>query len=357
MCRPSQAANPKHCRGLSDMLSPEVKTSEELGRSTQLSFAQSINAALHQALGLDAGVFVCGIGADTPAGIFGTTKGLVNRFGSKRVFDTPIAEAGLTALAAGAANAGLRPVIIHQRLDFMLYSVDQVVNWMAPWRFMSGGRAKMPVTICAIIGKGWGQGPQHTKSLHTWFAHVPGLQVVMPASPSDAKGLLLSSIMSDDPTLFIEGRSLFSMQEEVPDAPYFIRLGEALVRRAGRDVTLVSMGSMVPLALQAADTLSKVNIDAEVVDLRCLMPLDIASIIRSVKKTGRLVVAEPGWRMYGAAAEIIATVVETLGEMRSRPRRVAWPQSAVPTSSKLEEQFYPTSDDIAAACRASTTES
>ena len=243
------------------MLSPEVKTSEEIGRSTQLSFAQSINAALRQALELDPGVFVCGIGADTPAGIFGTTKGLVDRFGSKRVFDTPIAEAGLTALAAGAANAGLRPVIIHQRLDFMLYSVDQVVNWMAPWRFMSGGRAKMPVTIRAIIGKGWGQGPQHTKSLHTWFAHVPGLQVVMPASPSDAKGLLLSSIMSDDPTLFIEGRSLFSMQEDVPDAPYFIRLGEALVRRAGKDVTLVSMGSMVPVALQAADTLSKANID------------------------------------------------------------------------------------------------
>jgi pyruvate dehydrogenase E1 component beta subunit len=248
-------------------------------------------------------------------------------------------------------------VIIHQRLDFMLYSVDQVVNWMAPWRFMSGGRAKMPVTIRAIIGKGWGQGPQHTKSLHTWFAHVPGLQVVMPASPSDAKGLLLSSIMSDDPTLFIEGRSLFSMQEDVPEAPYFIRLGEALARRAGKDVTLVSMGSMVPLALQAANTLSKANIDAEVIDLRCLMPLDIASIITSVKKTGRLVVAEPGWRMYGAAAEIIATVVETLGEMRSRPRRVAWPQSAVPTSSKLEEQFYPTSDDIVAACRASVTES
>jgi len=357
MCPPSQAANPKHYRGRSDMLSPEAKTSAEIGRSTQLSFAQSINAALRQALDLDPGVFVCGIGADTPAGIFGTTKGLVDRFGSKRVFDTPIAEAGLTALAAGAANAGLRPVIIHQRLDFMLYSVDQVVNWMAPWRFMSGGRAKMPVTIRAIIGKGWGQGPQHTKSLHTWFAHVPGLQVVMPASPSDAKGLLLSSIMSDDPTLFIEGRSLFSMQEDVPDAPYFIRLGEALVRRAGKDITLVSMGSMVPLALQAADTLSKANIDTEIVDLRCLMPLDIANIVTSVKKTGRLVVAEPGWRMYGAAAEIIATIVETLGEMRSRPRRVAWPQSAVPTSSKLEEQFYPTSDDIVAACRASVTES
>jgi pyruvate dehydrogenase E1 component beta subunit len=324
---------------------------------TRLSFAQAINAGLRQAMELDSGVLVYGIGADGRSGIFGTTSGLVERFGPKRVFDTPIAEAGLTALAAGAANAGLRPVLVHQRLDFMLYSVDQIVNWMAPWRFMSGGRAKMPVTIRAIVGKGWGQGPQHTKSLHAWFAHVPGLQVVMPGSPADAKGLLLSSIMSDDPTMFIEGRALFSMEEDVPDEPYFIRLGEALVRREGSDVTLVTMGSMVPVCLQAIEALSGHDIAAELVDVRCLMPLDLTRIVSSVRKTGRLVVAEPGWRMYGAAAEIIAAVSETLGlQMRSRPRRVTWPQSAVPTSSKLEEQFYPNSDDVVAACRASVRE-
>src|ERR1700736_6503360 len=286
------------------MLAPDLKPQQETRGSTLLSFAQAINAALGQAMELDPNVFVCGIGADTPTGIFGTTTGLLDPFGAKRRFDTPIAEAGITALAAGAGNAGLRPVIVHQRLDFMLYSVDQVVNWMAPWRLMSGGRAKMPVTIRAIIGKGWGQGPQHTKSLHTWFAHVPGLQVVMPASPSDAKGLLLSSIMSDDPTIFIEGRSLFSMQEDVPDAPYFIRLGEALVRREGKDVTLVTMGSMIPLSLQAAETLAQSTISAEVLDIRCLMPLDVESIIASVKKTGRLVVAEPGWRTFGAGAGV-----------------------------------------------------
>jgi acetoin:2,6-dichlorophenolindophenol oxidoreductase subunit beta len=324
---------------------------------SRLSFAQAVNAALHQAMELDSSVFVYGIGADGPSGIFGTTAGLVERFGPMRVFDTPIAEAGLTALAAGAANAGLRPVLVHQRLDFMLYSVDHIVNWMAPWRFMSGGRAKMPVTIRAIVGKGWGQGPQHTKSLHSWFAHVPGLQVVMPGSPADAKGLLLSSIMSDDPTLVIEGRALFSMQEDVPDEAYFIRLGEALIRREGGDVTLVTMGSMVPPCLQAADDLADYKIAVELVDIRCLVPLDLARIVASVRKTGRLIVAEPGWRMYGAAAEIIAGVTETLGnQMRSRPRRVAWPQSAVPTSMKLEEQFYPTSDDIAGACRASVSE-
>ena len=325
--------------------------------STRLSFAEAVNAALRQAMELDSSVFVYGIGADGRAGIFGTTSGLVERFGQERVFDTPIAEAGLTALAAGAGNAGLRPVLVHQRLDFMLYAVDQIVNWMAPWRFMSGGRAKMPVTIRAIVGKGWGQGPQHTKSLHAWFAHVPGLQVVMPGSPADAKGLLLSSIMSDDPTLFIEGRALFSMQEDVPDEPYFIRLGEALIRREGGDVTLVTMGSMVPLCLQAVEALAGHGIGTELLDVRCLVPLDVERIIASVRKTGRLVVAEPGWRMYGAAAEIIALVSETLGgRMRSRPRRGAWPQSAVPTSSKLEEQFYPTSDDIVAACRASVVD-
>src|ERR1043166_1862420 len=340
------------------MLSREGRAADtSAGSTTRLSFAQAINAALRQALELDPGVFVYGIGADGAAGIFGTTTGLVEKFGAKRVFDTPIAEAGLAALAAGAGSSGLRPVLAHQRLDFMLYSVDQVVNWMAPWRFMSGGRAKMPVTIRAIIGKGWGQGPQHTKSLHAWFAHVPGLQVVMPGSPADAKGLLLSSIMSDDPTLFIEGRALFSMREDVPDEPYFIRLGEALIRREGGDVTLVTMGSMVPLCLQAVEALAGHGIGTELLDVRCLVPLDVERIIASVRKTGRLVVAEPGWRMYGAAAEIIALVSETLGgRMRSRPRRVAWPRSGGRTGRKVAEQFYPTSDDIVAACRASVVD-
>ncbi len=340
------------------MLSRKSVAAETTAGRTRLSFAEAINAALRQAMELDPNVFVFGIGADGETGIFGTTSHLVDRFGTKRVFDTPISEGGLSALAAGAATSGLRPVLVHQRFDFMLYSVDQIVNWMAPWRFMSGGRAKMPVTIRAIVGKGWGQGPQHTKSLHAWFAHVPGLQVVMPGSPADAKGLLLSSIMSEDPTLFIEGRSLFSMREDVLDEPYFIRLGEALIRREGSEVTLLTMGSMVPPSLEAAEALVQFNISAEVLDIRCLMPLDVERILASVRKTRRLVVCEPGWRMYGAGAEIIATVAESLGpDMRSRPRRVAWPQSAVPTSSRLEDQFYPNRDDIIAACRASVSDS
>jgi pyruvate/2-oxoglutarate/acetoin dehydrogenase E1 component len=249
-------------------------------------------------------------------------------------------------------------VLVHQRFDFMLYAVDQITNWIAPWRFVSGGRAKVPLTLRIIVGKGWGQGPQHSKSLHTWFAHVPGLQVVMPASPADAKGLLLSSIFSDDPTLFIESRSLYSMRERVPDHPYFIKIGQALTRRAGGDVTIVSFGSMIPPSLQAAEELSHAGIDAEVIDLRSLMPLDMESIINSVRKTGRLVVVEPGWRMYGAAAEIVAGVVESIGpQMKAAPRRVTWPHGYVGASPALEEKFYPSCADVVTACRAAMAKS
>jgi acetoin:2,6-dichlorophenolindophenol oxidoreductase subunit beta len=322
----------------------------------ELSFGEAINEALAQAMELDESVFLYGIGADGKSGIFGSTTGLVERFGAKRVFDTPIAEGGLTAMALGAAVGGLRPVLVHQRFDFMLYAADQLTNWIAPWRFISGGRAKVPLTMRVIVGKGWGQGPQHSKSLHAWFAHVPGLQVVMPASPADAKGLLLSSIFSNDPTLFVEARALYAMREPVPTQPYFIKLGEALVRRAGKDLTIVAMSSMIPPSLQAAEALAKQNIDAEVVDLRSLMPLDMNTVIESVRKTGRLVVAEPGWRMYGAAAEIITGVAEALGpKMKSAPRRVTWPHAYVGSSRALDEKFYPTSDDIVAACRDATS--
>ncbi len=322
------------------------------GGARELSFGEAINEALGQALELDESVFVYGIGADGKSGIFGSTTGLVDRFGSKRVFDTPIAEQGLTAMALGAAVAGLRPVLVHQRFDFMLYAADALTNWIAPWRFISGGRAKVPLTLRVIVGKGWGQGPQHSKSLHAWFAHVPGLQVVMPASPADAKGLLLSSIFSNDPTLFVEARALYSMREPVPVQPYFIKIGEALTRRSGQDLTIVGFSSMVPPALQAAEQLARQDIDVEVIDLRSLMPLDLSSVVASVRKTGRLVVVEPGWRMYGAAAEIIAGVVEALGpQIKSAPRRVTWPHAYVGASRALDEKFYPTSADVVAACR------
>lgn len=319
---------------------------------TVLTFGQALNAAQRQAMELDPAVFVYGLGVDRTGTIFGSTKGLKETFGAERVFDTPVSEQAITALAAGAANGGLRPVLVHQRLDFMAYSLDQLVNWISLWHFKSAGQSSMPLVIRAVVGKGWGQGPQHAKSLHAWFAHLPGLQVVLPSSPAEAKGLLLASIFSNAPTIFIEGRSLYAMTEEVLDEPYFIRIGKALVRREGRDVTLVSFSSMVPSALQAADALAGDNILADVIDLRSVAPLDMASVLASARKTRRLVVAEPGWRHFGVAAEIIAGVCETIGpDLKAAPTRITWPHSHVPTSGPLEARFYPTVEDIVHACR------
>ena len=321
-------------------------------RIREMSYAEAILDAHRIAMELDSNVYVNGIGVDGPAGVFGTTNGLVDTFGPKRVFDTPIAELALTAMAAGAANAGLRPVLVHQRFDFMMYAVDPIVNWMGLWHYISGGQAIMPVTIRAIVGKGWGQGPQHSKSLHSWFAHVPGIQVVMPSSPFDAKGLLLSSIFSNDPTIFIEGRSLFSMKEAVPEEPYFIELGKAAVRRKGADISLVAIGSMIPNALEAADELSRKGCSVEVIDLRTIAPLDMDTVLRSLKKTGRLVVADPGWQLFGASGEIIAGASEAMAtDLKAAPVRVTWPHSYVPTSGGIEPNYYPGTAEIVSACQ------
>lgn len=321
--------------------------------TSDLSFGEALNAAQRQAMELDDGVFVFGLGVDRTGAVFGSTKNLKEQFGSERVFDGPVSEQALTALASGAANAGLRPVLVHQRLDFMVYSLDQIVNWISLWHFKSSGHSRMPLVIRAVVGKGWGQGPQHAKSLHTWFAHLPGLHVVMPSSPAEAKGLLLSSIFSDAPTIFIEGRSLYSMTESVPDDPYFIRLGKACVRQEGGDVTLVSFGSMVPNAMEAAANLRDQGVSVEVIDLRTVAPLDMETVRASVAKTRRLVVAEPGWRTYGVAAEIIAAITEDTGlALKAHPARVTWPHSHTPTSAPLEGQYYPRATDIADACRA-----
>ncbi|HEY4990075.1 MAG TPA: hypothetical protein VII09_09725, partial [Opitutaceae bacterium] len=211
--------------------------------SRQLSYAKAILEATDQAMTLCPEVIVLGQLVDTQSGIFGTTTGLVGKHGADRVQDFPVSENLMTATAMGASLTGLRPVIAHQRLDFMLYSLDAIANWLALWRFKSNGKSAMPVTIRTIVGKGWGQGPQHSKSLHAWFAHLPGIRVAVPATAYDAKGLLLESIFSEVPTIFVEGRGLYSMTDEVPEEPYRVRFGQAVVRRPGADVTIVAIGS------------------------------------------------------------------------------------------------------------------
>ncbi len=318
----------------------------------ELSYAQGINEAQRQACELSENVVVWGQLVDYKSGVFGTTTGLVEQFGPKRIRDFPVSEALMTSCALGASVTGFRPVLVHQRLDFMLYSLDAIANWLALWRFKSNGKCSTPVTIRAIVGKGWGQGPQHSKSLHAWFAHLPGLRVAMPSTAYDAKGLILESIFGEDPTVIIEARSLFSMTDEVPDAPYRVRFGQAARRRTGRDVTIAAVGAMVPLVLRVADKLNEEGISAEVLDLRTVSPLDVETLCTSLHKTRRLVVADPAWKSFGVAAEIIATACEHLSNrLVAKPVRICHPDSHTPMSMALEKEYYPDEDRIIAVVR------
>lgn len=320
--------------------------------SRQLSYAKAILEATDQAMSLSQDVVVLGQLVDTQSGIFGTTTGLVNKYGPERVQDFPVAENLMTATAMGAALTGLRPVICHQRLDFMIYSLDAIVNWLGLWRFKSNMNSAMPVTIRTIVGKGWGQGPQHSKNLQSWFAHIPGIRVAVPATAYDAKGLLLESILGETPTIFVEGRGLYSMTDEVPEQPYRVRFGQAAVRREGSDATVIAVGLMVPLALRAAAILENEGVSVEVVDPRTIAPLDRKTICDSAFKTRRLVVADGTWHSFGSAAEIITSVVENLGDkLKSKPVRVTLPDSHTPMSSALEPEYYPDEHDIVAAVR------
>jgi len=318
----------------------------------QLSYAKAINEALHQAMELSEKVVVLGQLVDYKSGVFGTTTGLIEKFGSERVQDFPVSENLMTATAMGATLTGIRPVIVHQRLDFMIYSLDAIVNWLSLWHFKSNGKSAMPVTIRAIVGKGWGQGPQHSKSLQSWFAHLPGLRVAMPATAYDAKGLLLESIFSETPAIFIEGRSLFSMTTSVPEASYRVRFGKAAIRRKGADATIVALGVMVPQALRVAAELARDGINVEVIDLKTVSPWDKQTVLESVSKTQRLVVADPAWKSFGVAGEIVATVCEELGrELAENPVRFCLPDSHTPMSAPLEQEYYPSDATLSSSIR------
>jgi pyruvate dehydrogenase E1 component beta subunit len=325
---------------------------EQTATLRELTYPQALREGLYQAMGLSEDVFVMGQLVDYKSGIFGTTSGLVEKFGEARVQDVPVSEALMTSAAMGAALAGSRPVIVHQRLDFMLYSMDAIVNWMALWHFKSDSKSTLPITIRAITGRGWGQGPQHSKSLHAWFAHLPGFRVAMPSTPFDAKGLLMESIFGEAPTIIIEGRSLYSMKEHVPEQPYRVRFGQAAIRKPGSDVTLVAIGYLAPLALRVANELVAEGIDVEVIDPRTLTPFDSETVCESVSKTRRLVVVDPAWQTGSFAAEIIATVTETAGsDLLANPARVCLPDSHTPMSAPLEKAYYPDEERLSGVVR------
>lgn len=308
----------------------------------EISYAEALGQGLGQAMELSDRVVVIGQLVDYAPGVFGTTTGLAERFGADRVRDFPVSESAMTSLGIGAAIAGMRPVLVHHRLDFMIYSMDAIVNWLSLWRFKSNNESSAPVVIRAIVGRGWGQGPQHSKSLHAWFAHVPGLRVAMPATAFDAKGMLLESIFGEDPVIMIEHRSLFTLKDRVPRIPYRVRLGRAVVRRAGKDITLVGAGVTVPFATRIAGRLAEHGVEAEVIDLRTVSPLDSATVCASVAKTGRLAVFDSSWSSFGISAEVIARVAETQGRrLLADPVRIAHPDSHTPMSSALEALYYP----------------
>ena len=274
----------------------------------KITYAEAIKEATEQAMQMSKKVMIIGQHIDYSPGVFGTTVGLVDKFGEKRVRDFPAAESLMTAAGIGAAIDGQRVILVHSRIDFMLYSLDAIVNWLSMWRFKSNKVSNVPMVIRAIVGKGWGQGPQHSKSLHSWFAHLPGIKVAMPSTAFDAKGIMLESIFGQSPTIIIENRSLFSLTDQVPTIPYRVRYGKAVIRKKGKDITLVAIGPLVVDALKAASKLELEGISAEVIDPRTLTPLDRKTINKSVLKTRRLAVIDPGWHSFGAASEIIASI-------------------------------------------------
>jgi pyruvate dehydrogenase E1 component beta subunit len=324
----------------------------------EVTYREAINEALAQMLEKDERVFIMGEGVDDPGGVFGTTKGLQQKVGDARVFDTPLAENGMTGVAIGAALAGMRPILVHMRVDFLPLTMDQLINHASKWHYMFGGKVHVPLVIRAIIGRGWGSAAQHSQSLHALFAHVPGLKVVMPSTPYDAKGLLMASVYDGNPVMFIEHRWLYEGVGRVPDVPYRVPIGKGAVRRKGKDATIIAISHMAKVSMDAAVTLAKSGIDCEVVDLRTLNPMDDGLVIDSVKKTGRLVIADTGWKSFGVGAEVSARVLEkAFKELKAPVARVNPPDVPTPASHVLEEAYYPGIDDIVSAVKRVLTDS
>jgi 2-oxoisovalerate dehydrogenase E1 component len=325
---------------------PAVRT----GR--QLAMNEALNEALHEEMARDGRVFVMGEDVSLIGGIFQVTKGLRDRFGEDRVRDTPISEATFVGAGVGAAIAGLRPVVEIQIWDFIAMTMDQVVNQAAKFRYMLGGTPTVPLVIRGPQGGGIRLAAQHSQSLEAWFVHVPGLVVVAPSTPYDAKGLLVSAIRDDNPVIFLEHKALYAVKGDVPDGAYAIPLGKADVKRAGRDVTVVATQAMVARALQAAADLEKDGISVEVIDPRTLAPLDETTILESVAKTHRLVIAHEAVKRGGFGSEVAALVSErALDELDAPILRVAARHVPMPYNDNLERATIPTKEDIVAAIR------
>lgn len=301
----------------------------------------------------DPRVFLIGQGVTSPWYVGTTTVGLIDRFGSERVIDTPVSENGVTGVAVGAALCGMRPVLMHPRMDFMYYAMDQIANHAANWHYMFGGQLSVPLTIWGIINRGGEQAAQHSQALQAMFAHIPGLKVVMPSNPYDAKGLLVASIEDDNPVVYIDERWLYDHVGDVPEELYSVPIGKGVIRRKGKDVTVAATSYMVYEASKAAEALEKEGINVEVIDIRSLKPLDEDLLFKSVRKTGRLVITDGGWKTCGVGAEIAARVVENdiFKKLKAPIVRVSLPDAPAPASSALEQAYYRKAEDLVRAIR------
>lgn len=315
----------------------------------KLSYAEAIREATHQEMLRDAGVCVFGLGVDDPKAVYGTTR-LVDQHGPNRVFDTPLSEDALTGFAIGASLAGMRPVNVHIRMDFLMLCMNQLINIASKYHYMYGGQASVPIVIRSIVGKSWGQGAQHSQGLYPMLMHVPGLSVVAPTTPYDAKGLMTRSIRDDNPVMFVEHRLLHAQTGYVPKEPYELPFGRARVLAEGTDITLVGISYYAVECLRARHLLQGVGISAAVIDPVTLSPLDVETIARSARRTGHLIVVESGWTTCGASAEIVAQVIEkTQHDARIRVNRMGFAPTVCPTTPSLEDHFYPTAATIAVA--------
>ncbi len=313
----------------------------------ELSFSLAINEAITQSMSADPAVMLIGQGVKSPWYVGNTCKDLIKKFGEERVIDTPVSENAMTGAAVGAAIAGMKAIVVHPRVDFTLYAFDPIINQAANWHYMSGGKSNVPVVFWLIINRGGEQAAQHSQALHSVFAHIPGLKVITPSTAYDAKGLFIASINDPNPVVFIDDRWLYSQKGTVPEEMYEVPIGKGIIRKEGKDITLVSYSYMAVESAKAVEELSKEGISTEFIDLRTIKPYDEELIINSVKKTGRLIVADGSWKTNSFAAEIIATVAEkAFNHLKAPAARVCLPDTPAPASSTLENAYYPTCKDI-----------
>ena len=316
-----------------------------MGDLKEINYGEAIYEGCYQEMEKDDSVFVYGLGVDDPKGHYGTSKDLHKTFGSKRSFDMPLSEDAMTGVGIGAALAGLRPIYVHQRMDFLLLCMSQLVNMAAKIRYMSSGQHSVPLVVRAAIGRSWGQGAQHSQSFHSYFMHVPGIKVVAPTTPHDAKGCLIASIRDNNPVIFLEHRMLYSNTGYVPSETYEVEFGKGRVLVEGTDITLVGVSYTVTDCLRAALALKKIGISAEVIDPVSLSPIDYEIIRKSANKTKKVLVVDNGWITCGFSSEIIADLGINCSNLNLD--RMGYLESPCPTTKVLEDAFYPSPESVA----------